>query len=88
MTLEQIAEKIEGINEKIDLIMTPVKTDVSDIKKKVEDHQDRLTSLEGFKEGHQRDHEAGLSRWRFNWEIIAASGIVGGVLAWLSNHQG
>lgn len=82
MTLEQIGEQIKAIDQKLDLVVGPVKEDVSDLKKKVDSHGDKLTALESFKEGHQREHEDGVSRKRFNWEILASAGIIGGVLKW------
>ena len=84
MTLEQIAERIDGLSDKMDAIIAPVKEDVSELKKKVDSHGDKLTALESFKEGHQREHEDGVSRRRFNWEILAASGVIGGFIKWVA----
>lgn len=84
MTLEQIAEQIKAIDQKLDLVVGPVKEDVTEIKGKVDDHADRIKSLEGFKEGHQREHEEGTARRRFNWEILVGSGIIGGFIKWVS----
>ena len=84
MTLEQIAEQIKSIDQKLDLVVGPVKADVSYLKKKVDLHGEKLTALESFKEGHQKSHEDGISRRRFNWEILASAGIIGGMIKWVT----
>lgn len=81
--LAHISEQIKAIDQKLDLIVKPIKDDVLDIKKKVENHADRIQTLESFKEGHQRDHSEGMERRRFNWEIIIGSGIIGAVIKWV-----
>lgn len=88
MTLEQIAEKLNGIDNKIDLIIGPVKEDVTDVKTKVGNHGDRIIELEEFKKGHQQHHQEELQRRRFNWEIIAGSGIIGAIMIWLTRPWG
>lgn len=88
MTLEQIAEQIRGLSEKMDAIIAPMKQDVSDLKGKVDRHSEEIVTLKEFKEGHQREHEENIARRRFNWEIIAGSGIIGAVMVWLSNMGG
>lgn len=84
MTLEQIAEQIKSIDQKLDLVVGPVKEDVDSIKAKVDKHAEDITTLKEFKEGHQREHEEGNARRRFNWEILVGSGIIGGFIKWVS----
>lgn len=78
-----IAEQFKGVHQKIDLIINPVKEDVTGMKVKLEAHSDRLIELEEFKKGHQKHHEDQVSRTRFNWEILAGSGFIGGALMWI-----
>lgn len=58
MTLETIAERIESIDQKLDLVIDPIREDMGEVKVKVEDHSKRIGTLEAFKEGHQEAHKA------------------------------
>ena len=84
MTLEQIAEQINGLNNKIDAIIAPMKEDVSGLKTKVDIHSGEIIELKEFKKGHQEHHKEKTESRRFNWEVIASSGIIGGVLVWIT----
>jgi len=88
LTLEQIAEQIKGLGDKMDAIIAPMKEDVSELKGKVDRHSEEIVTLKEFKEGHQREHEENTARRRFNWEIIAGSGIIGGIMAWIAKSGG
>ena len=88
---ELITTGFKNLNEKIDLMIHPVKQDVTDIKITVGNHADKINVLELFKEGHQQHHISEYENRkhktessRFNWEIIvgfvAGSGVVSAVL--------
>lgn len=86
MTQEErdfIAEQFKSVHQKLDLTINPVKEDVTDIKAKVEYHSGEIIELKEFKKGHQEHHRERTESRRFNWEIIASSGILGGIMIWL-----
>lgn len=88
---ELITTGFKNLNEKIDLMIHPVKQDLSDVKIVVSSHADKINILELFKEGHQQHHVSEYENKklktdskRFYWEIIvgfvAGSGVVSAVL--------
>lgn len=88
---ELITTGFKNLNEKIDLIIHPVKQDVVDLKSITNIHTEKINILELFKEGHQIHHmenkefasEKKNDR-KFYWEIIAGSGVIAGLIAWLN----
>lgn len=93
---EFIASQFKSVNEKLDLMITPVREDITKIEEIQQDHGVRIGTLEQFKEGHQEAHKteekntrSAIESHRFNWEILAASGIVGAFMTWItSSHSG
>lgn len=85
---EFISKQFEQVHQKIDLIINPVKEDVTGLKVKVEGHRDRIIELEEFKKGHQLHHSEKRDRTKFQWEILAGSGIIGGIFAYFSSTGG
>ena len=85
-----ITAGFKSLNEKMDLMIRPVKQDLSDVKVVVSSHAEKIGVLELFKEGHQQHH---LSEYenkkfkteskRFYWEILAGSGVISVVLYFL-----
>jgi hypothetical protein len=93
MTIEEkefLAEQFKNMNVKIDLLMSPVKNDIVTIKETVTSNTVNIKTLELFKEGHQQYHmslddrdKSALSTKRWNWEIIASTGIISTVFFYL-----
>lgn len=79
-----ITAGFKNINEKIDLVIHPIKEDVTEIKSTVGIHTDKINTLELFKEGHQTFHSTASENAkekkeskRFYWEILVGSGFIG-----------
>jgi hypothetical protein len=85
---EFISKQFEAVHQKMDLIINPVKEDVTSLKVKVEGHRDRIIEMEEFKKGHQLHHAEKREKSRFNWELLAGSGILGGFLTWIMKSNG
>jgi hypothetical protein len=93
MTTEEkefLAEQFKNMNEKMDLLILPVKSDITNLKDTVHNNTIKINTLELFKEGHQQHHvtdadnkKAEISTKRWNWEIIAGSGIISGMFFYL-----
>ena len=71
-----LSEQFQALKEKIDDVVDPVKSDVGELKRTVSDHQIKLTQFESFKEGHQNFHKDLDTKKRFNWEMVASSGVI------------
>ena len=89
MTAEEttmIQGGFKNLNEKMDLVIAPVKESVSELKAEQTVHTNKIGVLELFKEGHQtfhlseKDHcDYKIKTKRFYWEILA--GFAGVILA-------
>jgi hypothetical protein len=76
-----LKQQFKAVHEKLDLTIEPVKSEVIEIKAKVGLHDEKISILELFKEGHQTHHlEQQKSKIdkiqsrRFYWEILVGSG--------------
>ena len=87
MTAEEttmIKDGFQNLNEKMDLVISPIKDGVTKIEAVQIIHSDKIGTLELFKEGHQTFHATEDSHYlystkarRFYWEfILAAAAIV------------